>query len=80
MEGCGVIAATSNDCDEVPGSGAGSSAAPLLEEAAPQLTGQMCLSPAGFLLFLRGFINYAKVRKMPDTFSTLPRTRVLFIY
>ncbi|XP_074408056.1 NEDD4 family-interacting protein 1 [Zonotrichia albicollis] len=34
----------------------------------------------GFLLFLRGFINYAKVRKMPDTFSTLPRTRVLFIY
>lgn len=34
----------------------------------------------GFLLFLRGFINYAKVRKMPDTISTLPRTRVLFIY
>ncbi|XP_026552207.1 NEDD4 family-interacting protein 1 isoform X2 [Pseudonaja textilis] len=34
----------------------------------------------GFLLFLRGFINYAKVRKMPETFSTLPRTRVLFIY
>ncbi|PKU32876.1 hypothetical protein llap_16819 [Limosa lapponica baueri] len=34
----------------------------------------------GFLLFLRGFINYAKVRKMPDTFSNLPRTRVLFIY
>ncbi|OCT88546.1 hypothetical protein XELAEV_18017175mg [Xenopus laevis] len=34
----------------------------------------------GFLLFLRGFINYAKVRKMPDNFSTLPRTRVLFIY
>ncbi|XP_061858797.1 NEDD4 family-interacting protein 1 [Colius striatus] len=34
----------------------------------------------GFLLFLRGFINYAKVRKMPDTFSTLSRTRVLFIY
>ncbi|XP_015284580.1 PREDICTED: NEDD4 family-interacting protein 1 [Gekko japonicus] len=34
----------------------------------------------GFLLFLRGFINYAKVRKMPDSFSTLPRTRVLFIY
>uniref|UniRef100_A0A8C8VS25 NEDD4 family-interacting protein 1 n=1 Tax=Peromyscus maniculatus bairdii TaxID=230844 RepID=A0A8C8VS25_PERMB len=23
----------------------------------------------GFLLFLRGFINYAKVRKMPETFS-----------
>lgn len=53
---------------------------PLLEEATPVVTGQMCLSPAGFLLFLRGFINYAKVRKMPDTFSTLPRTRVLFIY
>nr|XP_044988913.1 NEDD4 family-interacting protein 1 isoform X3 [Jaculus jaculus] len=34
----------------------------------------------GFLLFLRGFINYAKVRKMPETFSNLPRTRVLFIY
>ncbi|KAL0994743.1 hypothetical protein UPYG_G00126590 [Umbra pygmaea] len=34
----------------------------------------------GFLLFLRGFINYAKIRKMADTFSTLPRTRVLFIY
>lgn len=35
---------------------------------------------SGFLLFLRGFINYAKVRKMPETFSNLPRTRVLFIY
>ncbi|KAM8971946.1 NEDD4 family-interacting protein 1 [Pelodytes ibericus] len=34
----------------------------------------------GFLLFFRGFINYAKVRKMPDNFATLPRTRVLFIY
>ncbi|XP_017387637.1 NEDD4 family-interacting protein 1 [Cebus imitator] len=34
----------------------------------------------GFLLFLRGFINYAKVRKMPETLSNLPRTRVLFIY
>ncbi|XP_048884960.1 NEDD4 family-interacting protein 1-like isoform X1 [Brienomyrus brachyistius] len=34
----------------------------------------------GLLLFLRGFINYAKVRKMADSFSTLPRTRVLFIY
>ncbi|XP_028840489.1 NEDD4 family-interacting protein 1-like isoform X2 [Denticeps clupeoides] len=34
----------------------------------------------GFLLFLRGFINYAKIRKMADSFSTLPRTRVLFIY
>lgn len=35
---------------------------------------------AGFLLFLRGFINYARIRKMADTLSTLPRTRVLFIY
>ncbi|XP_072230854.1 NEDD4 family-interacting protein 1-like isoform X2 [Leuresthes tenuis] len=34
----------------------------------------------GFMLFLRGFINYARIRKMADTFSTLPRTRVLFIY
>ncbi|XP_022618213.1 NEDD4 family-interacting protein 1 isoform X1 [Seriola lalandi dorsalis] len=34
----------------------------------------------GILLFLRGFINYARIRKMADTFSTLPRTRVLFIY
>ncbi|MCJ8740497.1 hypothetical protein PDJAM_G00059800 [Pangasius djambal] len=34
----------------------------------------------GFLLFLRGFINYAKIRKMADSFSALPRTRVLFIY
>ncbi|XP_035482012.1 NEDD4 family-interacting protein 1-like isoform X1 [Scophthalmus maximus] len=34
----------------------------------------------GFLLFLRGFINYARIRKMADTFSTLPHTRVLFIY
>ncbi|CAB1316786.1 unnamed protein product [Coregonus sp. 'balchen'] len=34
----------------------------------------------GFLLFLRGFINYVKIRKMADSFSTLPRTRVLFIY
>ncbi|XP_065819147.1 NEDD4 family-interacting protein 1-like isoform X1 [Labrus bergylta] len=34
----------------------------------------------GFLLFLRGFINYARIRKMADTLSTLPRTRVLFIY
>lgn len=35
---------------------------------------------SGFLLFFRGFINYARIRKMADTFSTLPRTRVLFIY
>ncbi|MEQ2295297.1 NEDD4 -interacting protein 1-like [Ameca splendens] len=34
----------------------------------------------GFLLFLRGFINYVRIRKMADAFSTLPRTRVLFIY
>ncbi|XP_054907405.1 NEDD4 family-interacting protein 1-like isoform X5 [Poeciliopsis prolifica] len=34
----------------------------------------------GLLLFFRGFINYARIRKMADTFSTLPRTRVLFIY
>ncbi|XP_024121865.1 NEDD4 family-interacting protein 1-like isoform X4 [Oryzias melastigma] len=34
----------------------------------------------GFLLFLRGFVNYARVRRMADTLSTLPRTRVLFIY
>ncbi|KAG3272281.1 NDFIP1-like, partial [Ictidomys tridecemlineatus] len=34
----------------------------------------------GSLLFLRGFVNYAKVRKMPETFSNLPRTRVLFTY
>uniref|UniRef100_A0AAQ6I8D5 Nedd4 family interacting protein 1 n=1 Tax=Anabas testudineus TaxID=64144 RepID=A0AAQ6I8D5_ANATE len=34
----------------------------------------------GVLLFLRGFINYARIRKMADTFSTLPHTRVLFIY
>lgn len=36
--------------------------------------------PPGFLLFLRGFINYARIRRMADTLSTLPRTRVLFIY
>ncbi|XP_062846243.1 NEDD4 family-interacting protein 1 isoform X2 [Trichomycterus rosablanca] len=35
----------------------------------------------GFLMFLRGFINYSRVRNMADhSFSTLPRTRVLFIY
>ncbi|XP_047463447.1 NEDD4 family-interacting protein 1-like isoform X5 [Mugil cephalus] len=34
----------------------------------------------GLLLFLRGFINYARIRKMADNFSSLPRTRVLFIY
>ncbi|XP_035637468.1 NEDD4 family-interacting protein 1-like isoform X1 [Oncorhynchus keta] len=34
----------------------------------------------GFLLFLRGSINYAKIRKMADSFSSLPQTRVLFIY
>ncbi|KAL3970795.1 HtrA serine peptidase 2 [Sarotherodon galilaeus] len=30
----------------------------------------------GLLLFLRGFINYARIRKMADTFATLPRTRM----
>lgn len=39
-----------------------------------------CVCSSGFLLFLRGFINYARIRKMADTLSTLPRTRVLFIY
>nr|XP_020455431.1 NEDD4 family-interacting protein 1 [Monopterus albus] len=34
----------------------------------------------GVILFLRGFINYFRIRKMADTFSTLPRTQVLFIY
>lgn len=34
----------------------------------------------GFMLFLRGFINYARIRKMADSLATLPRTRVLFIY
>ncbi|XP_076862031.1 NEDD4 family-interacting protein 1 [Brachyhypopomus gauderio] len=35
----------------------------------------------GFLLFFRGFVNYSRVRNMADhSFSTLPRTRVLFIY
>lgn len=55
-------------------------AASLIAEAKSLLTTQLCFFHLGFLLFLRGFINYAKVRKMPDTFSTLPRTRVLFIY
>ncbi|KTG37439.1 hypothetical protein cypCar_00017746 [Cyprinus carpio] len=35
----------------------------------------------GFLLFFRGFVNYSRVRNMADqSMSTLPRTRVLFIY
>ncbi|XP_049598126.1 NEDD4 family-interacting protein 1-like isoform X2 [Syngnathus scovelli] len=34
----------------------------------------------GFLIFLRGVVNYAQIRKMADTFTTLPSTRVLFIY
>ncbi|KAM9795328.1 NEDD4 family-interacting protein 1 [Neosynchiropus ocellatus] len=35
----------------------------------------------GFMLFVRGFINYSRVRKLADpTYATLPRTRVLFIY
>lgn len=45
------------------------------------VTSHMVLLPSpGFLLFFRGFINYARIRKMADTFATLPRTRVLFIY
>ncbi|XP_037125811.1 NEDD4 family-interacting protein 1-like isoform X2 [Syngnathus acus] len=35
---------------------------------------------AGFLMFLRGFVTYAQIRKMGDTFTTLPSTRVVFIY
>lgn len=36
---------------------------------------------SGFMLFVRGFINYSRVRKLADpTYATLPRTRVLFIY
>ncbi|KAM6907124.1 NEDD4 family-interacting protein 1-like [Xenentodon cancila] len=34
----------------------------------------------GLLLFLRGFIHYSRIRRMADTLSTLPHTRVLFIY
>ncbi|XP_056140573.1 NEDD4 family-interacting protein 1-like isoform X2 [Lampris incognitus] len=34
----------------------------------------------GILIFFRGFIHYVRVRKMADSFATLPRTRVLFIY
>uniref|UniRef100_A0AAQ4P5M9 Nedd4 family interacting protein 1 n=1 Tax=Gasterosteus aculeatus aculeatus TaxID=481459 RepID=A0AAQ4P5M9_GASAC len=35
----------------------------------------------GFMLFIRGFVNYSRVRKLADpTYATLPRTRVLFIY
>ncbi|XP_072252005.1 NEDD4 family-interacting protein 1-like isoform X1 [Leuresthes tenuis] len=35
----------------------------------------------GFMLFVRGFVNYSRVRKLVDpTYATLPRTRVLFIY
>uniref|UniRef100_A0A3B4AWK9 Uncharacterized protein n=1 Tax=Periophthalmus magnuspinnatus TaxID=409849 RepID=A0A3B4AWK9_9GOBI len=35
----------------------------------------------GFMLFIRGFINYSRVRKLADpTYASLPRTRVLFIY
>uniref|UniRef100_A0A8C6SCP9 Nedd4 family interacting protein 1 n=1 Tax=Neogobius melanostomus TaxID=47308 RepID=A0A8C6SCP9_9GOBI len=34
-----------------------------------------------FMLFIRGFVNYSRVRKLADpTFASLPRTRVLFIY
>uniref|UniRef100_A0A8C6KLH6 Nedd4 family interacting protein 1 n=1 Tax=Nothobranchius furzeri TaxID=105023 RepID=A0A8C6KLH6_NOTFU len=35
----------------------------------------------GFMLFIRGFVNYSRVRKLVDpTYANLPRTRVLFIY
>uniref|UniRef100_A0A3P9M3B3 Nedd4 family interacting protein 1 n=1 Tax=Oryzias latipes TaxID=8090 RepID=A0A3P9M3B3_ORYLA len=35
----------------------------------------------GFMLFIRGFVNYSRVRKLVDpAYGTLPRTRVLFIY
>ncbi|KAJ3588038.1 hypothetical protein NHX12_011632 [Muraenolepis orangiensis] len=35
----------------------------------------------GFMLFVRGFVNYSRVRKLADpAYATLPRTRVLFIY
>jgi len=35
----------------------------------------------GFMLFIRGFVNYSRVRKLADpAYATLPRTRVLFIY
>lgn len=40
-----------------------------------------CLCCPGFMLFIRGFVNYSRVRKLADpTYATLPRTRVLFIY
>uniref|UniRef100_H3CU64 Nedd4 family interacting protein 1 n=1 Tax=Tetraodon nigroviridis TaxID=99883 RepID=H3CU64_TETNG len=34
----------------------------------------------GFMLFVRGFVNYSRVRKLADPTYTTPRTRVLFIY
>ncbi|MED6293795.1 NEDD4 -interacting protein 1-like [Characodon lateralis] len=35
----------------------------------------------GFMLFIRGFVNYSRVRKLVDpAYANLPRTRVLFIY
>lgn len=44
----------------------------------------LCLRPlcsSGFMLFVRGFVNYSRVRKLADpAYATLPRTRVLFIY
>lgn len=41
----------------------------------------LCLRLAGFMLFIRGFVNYSRVRKLADpAYATLPRTRVLFIY
>ncbi|CAM9245090.1 unnamed protein product, partial [Lampetra fluviatilis] len=34
----------------------------------------------GLLLFLRGFLNYLKVRKMSDELASLSRARLLFVY
>ncbi|XP_034033932.1 NEDD4 family-interacting protein 1-like isoform X2 [Thalassophryne amazonica] len=34
----------------------------------------------GSLFFLKGVINYARVRKFAESYSTMPRTRVLLIY
>lgn len=42
---------------------------------------KLTFSLAGFMLFIRGFVNYSRVRKLVDpAYGTLPRTRVLFIY
>ncbi|XP_038648327.1 NEDD4 family-interacting protein 1-like isoform X2 [Scyliorhinus canicula] len=34
----------------------------------------------GFLLFTRGFVNYAKVRKVAAKIASLKKSRFLFIY